>query len=251
MTKEHMIDLLPYYLQDGKNINIYYKVLADMYNDLLNTFLDIIENRDLDVADLYGLDIIGDIVGQRRNSSDNEIYRNRIKTRVIQNNSRGYIDDINELAQIFLEDNFLGIRQGWHNEDLGYEPALLEVALNANKLESEKIDKNTYNLQCGTVETSNNTELGKGIQSIPTQRIIKKYKPIFIPDLQSATAIGVRLQYNIKNNTKKIEIQENLKLEFENKTDVIEVQSKQLVIEYESILQCGMPECSAELGVLL
>ena len=251
MNKEHMIDLLPYDLQDGKNINIYYKVLADMYDDLLNTFLDIIESRDLDASILYGLDIIGDIVGQKRNSIDNEMYRNRIKTRVIQNNSMGYINDINELAQIFLGSNFLGVKQGWHDKILNNEPAMMEIVLSANELESERLDKNTYNLQCGTIETSNNTELGKGIQAIPSQKIVKKYKPIFIPDLQSATAIGVRLQYNIKNDTKVIETQEKPKLEFENETDIIEIQGKQPTIEYESILQCGMSECSAELGVLL
>ena len=184
-TKERLIELLPYYLQNGDNINKYYSVLADFYNQIIDVFTDIIDSRDIDLVELGGLDIIGDIIGQKRTEKYKEDtkYRNRLKTRVMQNNSLGHTEDINSLADAFLGENFIGIRQGYNNKDLGNEPAMAEVILSANKIANTQIKKESVMLQCGTLQTGTAT-LGAGIGATTNNKLIKTYKSIFIPDLQ-------------------------------------------------------------------
>jgi hypothetical protein len=265
-TLERIIDLLPYYLQNGENINKYYSLITQMYDEILNVFLDIVDSRDIDKSELYGLDIIGQIVGENdRNIKDDELFRNNVKTKIIQNNSRGYIEDINQLSRIFLGENFINTKEGWHNEEVENEPAMLEVNLSANKIESQTIDRSKRNLVCGTVATGT-TSLGCGIMAITKENIIRKYKPIFIPNLELAAAIGVRLQYRVKNNREDINIKETPKIKFNgSKKDINIKETPNLKFSNaESInissnidyfipkqIQCGTTSISARMGVLL
>ncbi|KEI18243.1 hypothetical protein [Clostridium haemolyticum] len=269
-TKERLISLLPYYLENGENINKYYEVLSFFYDELIDVFNEIIDNRDINNAELYGLDIIGDIVGQKRTEKykDDEKYRNRIKTRIMQNNSRGYIEDVNNLASAFLGENFIGIRQGYQFKDLAHEPAMLEVNLSSNKLKNYILDNAYHTLKCGTVNTGVSC-LGNGMQSIPlTKQTIKKYKPIFIPELQSAVSSGVRLQYRINNNkeTVKIKLKPNItfkdtvkkikmtknpyKITFKNPIEIIKIKSNPFYFK-QNFLKCGITSISAKMGILL
>lgn len=268
-TKDRLIELLPYYLQNGENINKYYNALSYFYDELIDIFIKIIDSKDIDKAELYALDIIGDIVNQLRTEKykEDEKYRNRLKTKIMQNNSMGHTEDINSLANAFLGENFIGVRQGYENKDLDNEPAMLEVMLSANKLESTTLDHTRKNLKCGTIQTGI-TSLGGGLQSIPTVKEIKKYKPIFIPELQSAVSTGVRLQYRVKNNIEIIKIKTTPKITFKNATKKIKVTQKLSKITFknpietikiksnpfyfkQNYLKCGETSLSARMGVLL
>lgn len=165
-TKERMLELLPYYLKSGENINKYYEAIANIFDEILNVFIEIMDSRDIDKSKLYGLDIIGHIVGQLRTEETDSNYKNILKTRVVQNNSQGLIEDINELARTFLRTNFISIEESWSN-DIYNEPASLVAEVDGN---------------------------GQEILSIPQ------------PQLESATAIGVSLRYKVNNNSENIKI---------------------------------------------
>lgn len=266
-TKDRLVGLLPYYLQDGENIKKYYETLAKFYDEIIDIFKEITDSRDIDLAEMYGLDILGDIVNQPRTSKykDDEKYRNRLKTKVMQNNSMADIESINSIANSFLEDNFIGIKQGYQ-DNKSKEPAMLEVNLSANKLESVTLDNTIQTLKCG-VELGTTT-LGLGLGAIPKVNQIKKYKPIFIPNLQNAIGIGVRLQYRMINNKEVIKIKHKPKLNFKSKSDKIDIVSKPSKMNLkckkdtikiqlkpfcfkQNYIKCGNTSLPAKMGVLL
>ena len=107
-TQEIMVGLLPYYLQSGTNINKYFIALAKMFDEIITVFLEIQDSRDLDKNYQFGLEIIGDIVGEKRNSLDDEAYRENLKTKIKRNRSNGDIETLNEFARSLLDNDFIG-----------------------------------------------------------------------------------------------------------------------------------------------
>ncbi|WP_125153680.1 DUF2612 domain-containing protein [Clostridium rectalis] len=111
-TKDRMINLLPYYIQNGKNINKYFGVLAKMYNELIDIFTNILNSRNLDSSTLYGLDIIGDIIGEKRLGRNDKDYRSALKTKIIANRSTGDIETINNYMKSLMGSFYIGIIEG-------------------------------------------------------------------------------------------------------------------------------------------
>lgn len=111
-TKDRLIQLLPYYLQQGENINKYFSVLAKYYDELVNVFLDIIDSRDIDKSKLYGLDIIGTIIGEERQGRTDLDYRSALRTKIIANRSAGDIETLNNYMRSLMGNFFVGILEG-------------------------------------------------------------------------------------------------------------------------------------------
>lgn len=116
-----MLNLLPYYLQSGENIAKFYKVLAHLYDDLVNVFIEIIDSRNIDKSKLYGLDIIGDIVGEKRNGLEDEKFRENIKTKIRRNRSNGDIETLNDFARSILDADFTGFNEENESAKLNFK----------------------------------------------------------------------------------------------------------------------------------
>lgn len=108
-TQERMVVLLPYYLQGGTNINKYYTALAKIFDEIISVFLEIQDSRDLDKSYKFGLDIIGDILGEQRNGLDDNIFREILRTKIIANRSDGSIETLNNFGRLILGQFFEGI----------------------------------------------------------------------------------------------------------------------------------------------
>jgi hypothetical protein len=108
-SKDRMISLLPYYLQNGSNINKYYEAIGRMFDEIIEVFIDIINSRDLDKSFGYGLDIIGGILGEPRNGVKDDTYTELLKTKIISNRSIGNAETLNDFGRLILEQYFQGI----------------------------------------------------------------------------------------------------------------------------------------------
>lgn len=113
-TQTRMIELLPYYLQNGENIKKYYKAIAMVFDEITQVLLSVVENRDVDSSVLYGLDVLGNIVGELRNGLEDETFRENIKTKIKRNRSYGDIEILNEFARNLLDGDFVGIFEDYN-----------------------------------------------------------------------------------------------------------------------------------------
>lgn len=110
-TLSRMINILPYALRNGENINKIYTILSEMLDEIIEAAVEIQDSRDLDKAFGFGLDLIGHIVGEPRNNSDDETYRENLKTKIRRNRSNGNIEILNEFARTLLDNNFIGFTE--------------------------------------------------------------------------------------------------------------------------------------------
>jgi hypothetical protein len=106
-----MIKLLPYYLKQGKNINKYYEVLGELFDEVIQAIAEITLYRDVEKAKGYGLDIIGDILGQTREGLEDEAYRDILRIKIVANRSPGDIETLNDFGRLILKQYFEGIYQ--------------------------------------------------------------------------------------------------------------------------------------------
>lgn len=267
-TFERMVDKLPYYLQNGEHIKAYYKSFAILYDELIDIFSDILNFMDVDQAEGYALDLIGDTMNCPRvppYTSDEE-YRRMLKVQIMKNNSSGRIEDINEIAKSLMGDIFLGLKQGYQSLEFNNEPAMIEVNVSADKISEKTTKTNTVNLKSGTVNSGTH-KIGVGIEGIPTKITQKKFKGIEIPNLKYAIPIGVRLEYDIKSKPNIIKVKPRHVTTFKYNSQTVKCISKQtltklclkniikVISEYNIYnimdLECGVPFSGAEVGVLL
>ena len=110
-TTERLISFLPYYLKNGENIEKWYSVFAELFDELTKVFVQIQQSRDIDQSSLYGLDILGDIVGELRNNLPDTSYIENIRTKIKRNRSMGDIETLNEFARSILGDDFVGFSE--------------------------------------------------------------------------------------------------------------------------------------------
>lgn len=74
-------------------------------NELEDIYQELLDQKDLDLAEGVFLDIIGAYVGESRNNRDDESYRQGIKVRIAVNTSSGTVEDlIGVLNLLFGED---------------------------------------------------------------------------------------------------------------------------------------------------
>lgn len=110
-SKDRMIKLLPCYLQRGKNINKYYDVLGELFDEMIQAIEEIALYRDLEKSKGYGLDILGDILGQTREGMADDDYRQLLRIKIVANRSPGDIETLNDFGRLILKQYFEGIYQ--------------------------------------------------------------------------------------------------------------------------------------------
>ncbi len=106
---DRMLSFLPYHLKNGENIKKYYLALAELFDELIQAFIQIQQSRDIDQSEWYGLDIIGSIVGENRNGLNDEDYRRNLKTKIISNRSDGSIEVLNNFGRLILGQFYNGV----------------------------------------------------------------------------------------------------------------------------------------------
>lgn len=99
---------------DSNNAKLLGLANAEM-NELVDVFKKIEDSRDIDKAYGKTLDKAGKNVLEYRNGRTDEEYREHIKIKIIANMSQGDINTINQVAEFFLGDDFLGIEEAWRN----------------------------------------------------------------------------------------------------------------------------------------
>ncbi len=108
-TLDRLTSFLPYYLRNGENIQKYYSAFAELFDELLQVFIQIQQSRDIDQSELYGLDIIGSVVGEPRNGLSDDDYRKVLRTKIISNRSDGSIETLNDFGRLLLGQFYEGV----------------------------------------------------------------------------------------------------------------------------------------------
>lgn len=91
---ENIKTLIPEQYRTADNFNKILQILSEPFEDLKIVFSDIKGLLDLDIIFGSQLDLIGDIVGEKRNGRVDVDYLNGIKFKIFKNTSKGFIDDI-------------------------------------------------------------------------------------------------------------------------------------------------------------
>lgn len=108
------------YSREGQvNNEKFHKIIYGELAEIKQVFKDIKDYQDLDKAIGKTLDNIGKNVLELRNTEDDNIYRQYIKTKIIANLSKGDINTINYVSDFLLKDEFLGFEETWKND--GYD----------------------------------------------------------------------------------------------------------------------------------
>ena len=100
------VNLLLHQFQDKPNLKGFFSTfLQDLENINRDTF-DLVNQFNVDGAYGIYLDNIGDLVGEKRENESDDEYRNRIKIRILINNSKGSPNEILEIvSQVTETDN--------------------------------------------------------------------------------------------------------------------------------------------------
>ncbi|WP_434419103.1 hypothetical protein [Tissierella praeacuta] len=132
------------YSREGQvNNEKLHKVLYGELEEVKKVFEDIKVNRDMDNAKGRNLDYIGKNVLEYRITSDDELYRQLIKTKIIANLSQGDIETINEVARVLIGDAFQGVKETWNLSQYNNEPAGLVLTMKnqVKLLQTNAIDR--------------------------------------------------------------------------------------------------------------
>lgn len=121
-----MLDRLPYHLQGGPNINIILKVFSQVLWEFYQIQLQVSSIGDVNSTGIL-LDKTGELVNELRNGDDDEVYRERIITKIIRNFSKGDVETLNGLGRTLLGSNYIGIFEKWNYETEKQEAALALV----------------------------------------------------------------------------------------------------------------------------
>lgn len=194
MSINTLLNRLPSHFNKQITSNNYkaLSLVADYIDDSEALYATIQSFWDVDQAVGVGLDRLGKDEGISRGSYDDETYRKFIKIEYIINVSDGNIEVMNTILDAYLEDNFLGIDEGW-NRYLG-EPA--SVVVNVNQVYEDL----PYNLlkrikPAGvkiSVATQRDIDLGLNISgAVSEYQITNILTPKFeMPDLHTSISYG-------------------------------------------------------------
>lgn len=91
---ERFKPLLLQQYKDAENLNLILEVLSSPFEDLEIVFAGIKNVLNLDNAEGVVLDLIGDIIGQKREGMIDADYLIQIKFKIFKNTSRGFVADV-------------------------------------------------------------------------------------------------------------------------------------------------------------
>ncbi len=96
------------------NIGKLFDLAASELEDLKIAFRTIRQYRDIDQAIGATLDRIGENVQESRGQKSEDLYRQFIKAKIRANLSSGDIETINNVARVFVGDNYAGLEELWN-----------------------------------------------------------------------------------------------------------------------------------------
>lgn len=136
---EEMIDLLPYHLQGGENVNKIFKVLGKQLEDVEKAFTQIQLIYDVVNAHDGILDQAGKVVGEYRRGESDDLFKDRILTKIVRITTSGNIETINNLGRTLLGDNFIKVFERW-NYSPAKEPASMTLVYNYTDVTRSPLD---------------------------------------------------------------------------------------------------------------
>lgn len=86
--------LIPQQYKDTKNFNKILEIFSRPFDELDKVFADIKMLLNIDLAAGVQLDLIGDIIVEKRNGRNDDDYRIGIKFKIFKNTSRGLVSDV-------------------------------------------------------------------------------------------------------------------------------------------------------------
>ena len=86
--------LIPQQYKDATNLNIILEIFSTPFDDLKVVFNDLKNILNLESAQGTQLDLIGSIVGEKRNGRSDSDYIIAIQFKIFKNTSRGFVDDV-------------------------------------------------------------------------------------------------------------------------------------------------------------
>lgn len=138
MILEKMLDLLPYHLQRGENTKIILGVFAKILEEADEITQQIQQIGDVESSGIL-LDYTGSIVSEFRNGDIDDRFRERIKTKIVRNISKGEIETINGLGRVLLGDNYVGVIEN-HNLPGSTERVGLTLMYNYSNVQKNPAD---------------------------------------------------------------------------------------------------------------
>jgi hypothetical protein len=85
---------LPTQFDKSENLKKFLDTYLSQFKNLHEALVDLSNTTDVLTAEGYQLDLIGEIIGLSRQGLDDVSYRQEILTKIVLNNSNGYLDDI-------------------------------------------------------------------------------------------------------------------------------------------------------------
>ena len=95
----------------GSNNAKLWRLFSGQMNEVDRVFEDLRLVRDIVAQAGVVLDLIGDIVREKRNGKNDDTYKIYLSVAIMKMLSDGSIDIINDIGRAILEDNYIGIRE--------------------------------------------------------------------------------------------------------------------------------------------
>jgi hypothetical protein len=105
----HVEQALDRLLQQYKNSQKFKSILQSLINEIQiieNEFFKLKNERSLDAAVGYQLDLIGTIIGERRLDRTDEAYREALKSKILINISQGDVDTLIKISNLLTNSDY-------------------------------------------------------------------------------------------------------------------------------------------------
>lgn len=162
---EEIIESLPHKFRNGKNVNIILNAYYKQYEKIINTFVECAICYDIDTAIGDNLDKIGSNFMVRRDNSDDESYRLKIKLAYAVYKTSGNIYNISKVLIDFLgiDPNILYI----------YESGNANIVLELNR--DNKFDANMVSAINDIIRFSKPVGVGFSTEPYSSTILLDKY----------------------------------------------------------------------------
>ena len=212
-----------------------FKLIADEMEELRQT-LNLIESwRDIDLAGGEVLGRIGNNVQEKRRGKNDTKYRQFIKTKIIANRSKGDVETLNEVAEVFIGDKYIGIIEGWQASVIDNEDASIIVVLDGF------YQYNTHNTQQENEEETKNTLYsGQFKPSKNSFNLIGEYKRTITTDFipydafKRTVAAGVKVYWLLDLSSNLVLKSEYLNNKTENRASIFDLNLKSSYEKFNS-----------------
>jgi hypothetical protein len=107
MILQNFKDLLLQQYKDSENLNKILEIIFDSCQELETVFLQLKNILNIDSNSGASLDLIGDIVGQKRDGMEDTEYKKNLKFAIFKNSSRGFLFDVIKILKFITDANLV------------------------------------------------------------------------------------------------------------------------------------------------